>query len=253
MLAQAISGFCQSSVSEPPLYEGGTHAFYNDLSHDITLKHWRDCQINRYVYASIALNREGKIDSVWIKNAFYDDCKELLTQALKDNDNWLPTLNHDTAVRCTLRLPIGKFDYTPYARENRVRRFFKDTLSNNFWMEPFITKGEPKRSVDSISVISSDEVKVIASILGTVDNSTLKLHYEEKNQGTAELMNGNYEEAIYHYYWALRGLPEDAEIYFNRAIAFLKIDQQRLACSDWIRAAKLGDEEANNIVQQRCK
>lgn len=75
-----------------------------------------------------------------------------------------------------------------------------------------------------------------------------KRHYE---LGTVLLKQGNYQKSIESFTEALQiQLSKDA--YFNRAIAYSKLNMTEESCEDFLSSASLNDSEARKIYDSKC-
>ena len=63
----------------------------------------------------------------------------------------------------------------------------------------------------------------------------------------------DYQEAITDYTKAIEINPEFSDAYFNRGIAKIIIDEKEAGCSDLHKARDLGDEQANDEINEFCK
>jgi len=73
------------------------------------------------------------------------------------------------------------------------------------------------------------------------------------NLGYAYQNLGQYNEAINNYNEALTYKTDYTQAYLNRGISNYYLNNQTKACADWAKAASLGFEGANKLIQQYCK
>ena len=75
------------------------------------------------------------------------------------------------------------------------------------------------------------------------------------NRGNTRYATANYQEALADYSASLRIDPQYANAYSNRGLAYIHLDQQPRACSDFQTACELGSCETLKwaVSQQICK
>lgn len=62
----------------------------------------------------------------------------------------------------------------------------------------------------------------------------------------------NYEEALTNYSQAIKLKPTFMEAFMNRGSVYFTLEEKALACSDWIMANKLGNEDALIRIRKYC-
>ena len=75
-----------------------------------------------------------------------------------------------------------------------------------------------------------------------------KRHYE---LGALLLNQGNYEESIENFSAAIK-IKASKDAYFNRAIAYSKLNMHKERCDDLLRSAALNDKEAKKLYASKC-
>jgi len=71
------------------------------------------------------------------------------------------------------------------------------------------------------------------------------------NRGNAYICLGNYQQAIDDYGRAIEQKPDYAASYYNRAVAYSKMGNGKLAILDLKTAAGLGDVRAKNVLKRQ--
>lgn len=66
-------------------------------------------------------------------------------------------------------------------------------------------------------------------------------------------MLSKYAEAVVDYSKALKSTPDNADIYYNRAFSYQRLQQAEKACADWLKAEQLGHTAAAGMLKQFCE
>ncbi|MBL7915226.1 MAG: hypothetical protein JNL49_09270 [Bacteroidia bacterium] len=82
-----------------------------------------------------------------------------------------------------------------------------------------------------------------------VDPLLLNRYY---NLGADLAGNGQFKEAIPYFNCVLENSPSDVDALFNRGICYLKIDENKKACSDWQTISNMGKPDANKLLLKYC-
>lgn len=69
--------------------------------------------------------------------------------------------------------------------------------------------------------------------------------YAKANEAVAAFDTGNFREAITLYSEALEILPDDSDLFYNRALAYLRLNMNDAAVSDLQRAITISVQEAS--------
>ncbi len=98
----------------------------------------------------------------------------------------------------------------------------------------------------------SIEMKQTATIyFGVVSVAKIKSAYASFIRGNGLLEKGKYEKAINHFAKAIEGHPSQLDYYFNRANAYLKLENIEKFCED-MEIIKDYDQEALDIYNEKC-
>jgi tetratricopeptide (TPR) repeat protein len=73
------------------------------------------------------------------------------------------------------------------------------------------------------------------------------------NIGNSYYMLGQLRISIEYYNKALVLNPNCAKAFFNRGNSFFDLGETKPACDDWLKAALLGQEEAEDMIIKNCK
>jgi tetratricopeptide (TPR) repeat protein len=74
-----------------------------------------------------------------------------------------------------------------------------------------------------------------------------------KNLGAVYYIAKNYSKAIDEYSEAISLSGGDLQSYHFRALSYFKISKKELSCSDWSKAAELGDPDSRYFLAQYCR
>jgi hypothetical protein len=67
------------------------------------------------------------------------------------------------------------------------------------------------------------------------------------------LDNKNFQNTIANFNLAEKSGLKNVDLYFNRGSAYYRNKNTNNACSDWDIAVKMGDKEAEGLINSKCK
>ena len=109
----------------------------------------------------------------------------------------------------------------------------------------YLVRGKAKYELKNYQGAIEDYTKAIE-----IKSDFASAHF---NRGIAKASLKNYQGAIADYTKAIEINPKYAMAYYTRGLARkFVIGDLEGACSDWRKAAELGDEQAANWVEARC-
>ena len=73
------------------------------------------------------------------------------------------------------------------------------------------------------------------------------------NRGSAKYKMGDFPGAIEDYTQVIKINPKDSDAFFNRANVKKEVGDIKGACEDWRKAAALGDDEAEKLLEENCE
>lgn len=73
------------------------------------------------------------------------------------------------------------------------------------------------------------------------------------DKGVSELQNNNAADALDIFNQADQQGFHNIDLYYNRGVANLKTGNKEAACQDWLEGARLGDDEALELYNKKCK
>ena len=73
------------------------------------------------------------------------------------------------------------------------------------------------------------------------------------HRSSAKFKMGDLAGSIEDYTEVIKINPNDSDAFFNRASVKKNVGDMKGACEDWRKAADLGDEEANKLIQENCQ
>ncbi len=91
---------------------------------------------------------------------------------------------------------------------------------------------------------------ILANYSIVLDNLMLNNYY---NMGSELATKEMYKEAIPYFSEVLQNATSDLDALYNRGVCYLKTDEIPKACEDWKRMKKLGNGDADGLIEKYCK
>lgn len=209
----------ETSNYSPPTFPGGRADFFKFIDDHIRYPALaRENAITGEVKAILSIDAMGKVKSISCEGkhpVLVDEVKRILVKM----PDWKPGYLDHNAIDTTF-----------------IQEFY-------FSMDVFRAKQNPE--IYECIVYRNP-------IINSGSNSTFQKANFLYNKGVKELQSSNYQEAINLFTEAEKLGLDSVDLYFNRAVAYLKAGILESACSDFKNAADKGDEEAKVLYNKKC-
>lgn len=126
-----------------------------------------------------------------------------------------------------------------------IADFTKAIEFNPTFSKAYVNRGNSKNTIKDYGGAIVDLTKAIAL------NPKSKIAYS--NRGLAKFNSRNYQGAILDFTEAITIDPDDSDSYYYRGNAKMILNQKASGCSDFKKAAQLGNQEVNDLIVKYCK